>query len=461
MRLAWFTPWPPQSSGVAGRSAELVPELAVRGHAIDVFVDEQLVAASPAGASPPQPGDVRVQSAHDFVWRAARGQYDLSVYQAGNSRLHQFVWPYLFRFPGLTVLHETRLHHARGHALLSRGRRAAYRAEFAWSHPHSQADAAELAVAGFDGAFYYDWPMVRSVLAASRRVVAHSRGAAEALRAEWPEYDVGHVALGEGRGSPIPEDDRRRRRAELGVPDDVVLYGIFGGLTEEKRVRQVLAAFRTTLTRLPDARLVLCGAADPSLDLDRQIDRAGVRPAVIVAGKLNDEDFDRTIAASDVTLNLRWPSAGEVSGAWLRALAAGRATVIVDLAQQAGIPTLDPRSMQAHAPAPTRIAPPVAVAVDILDEVHSLGLAMWRLGERPAVRAELGRAGRAWWEAHHTLAHMVRDYETAFDAAVGTTAPGPELPADLRPNPAAPAIALAAAIDEASATRLEELCRFS
>ena len=120
MRLAWFTPWPPDASGIAGRSAEIVPLLAARGHGIDVFVDERRVPVARSGAEAPSPGQVRVQSAHDFVWRAARGQYDLPVYQLGNSRLHEFIWPYLFGWPGLAVLHDARLHHARGRALLLR-----------------------------------------------------------------------------------------------------------------------------------------------------------------------------------------------------------------------------------------------------------------------------------------------------------------------------------------------------
>src|SRR5262245_37067678 len=110
--------------------------LASRGHAIDVFVDERvsppLTRAATAG---PEPGQVRVQSAHDFVWRAGRGQYELAVYQLGNSRLHDFVWPYLVRWPGLAVLHDARLLHARAVALLTSGRADAYREEFAWNHP--------------------------------------------------------------------------------------------------------------------------------------------------------------------------------------------------------------------------------------------------------------------------------------------------------------------------------------
>src|SRR5581483_8165829 len=116
----------------------------------------------------PDPGTYRVESAHDFVWRARRHQFDLVVYQIGNSRLHEFIWPYAFRWPGLAVLHDARLHHARGRARLRRGDAAGYRAEFAWSHPDVGPDAAELAIAGFDGAYYYFWPMLRGIVESSR-----------------------------------------------------------------------------------------------------------------------------------------------------------------------------------------------------------------------------------------------------------------------------------------------------
>ncbi len=122
--------------GVAGRSAEVVPLLAGRGLGIDVFVDERVVpAAGRASDGPPAPGEVRVQTAHDFPWRHARGQYDLVVYQLGNSSVHDFTWPYMYRWPGLVVLHDTSLHHARAQSLLGRLRLDAYRAEFAWNHP--------------------------------------------------------------------------------------------------------------------------------------------------------------------------------------------------------------------------------------------------------------------------------------------------------------------------------------
>ena len=137
MRLAWFSPWPPDRSGVAGRSADAVRQLAARGHAIDVFVDERRIEVPRhTAAEPPRTAEVRVLGAHEFVWRLGRYGYDLPVYQVGNSRLHEYIWPYLLRWPGLAVLHDARVHHARARALLKRGDIFAYRAEFdaAWRH---------------------------------------------------------------------------------------------------------------------------------------------------------------------------------------------------------------------------------------------------------------------------------------------------------------------------------------
>ena len=456
LRLAWFTPWPPDHSGIAGRSAELVPRLAALGHGIDVYVDERRVPVARAADDAPPPGAVRVQGAHDFVWRAARHQYDLSVYQLGNSRLHEFIWPYLFRWPGLAVLHDGRLHHARGRALLRRHRENDYRAEFAWNHPQVPADAAELAIAGFDGPYYYQWPMTRSVVESSRLVAAHSMGAVREISAAWPHRPVEYIALGEGRATPVSDDERIATRRSLGLDDDAVLFGVFGRLSAEKRLPQILHAFASTHGRHPHPRLLLAGTPDHAVDVRAIAGALGIQDAVVIAGDLSDDHFDRLIAAVDVSLNLRWPTALETSGPWLRALAAGRPTVIIDLARFSNPVTLDPRTWQPHAPAPaaSTSAPPIAVAIDVLDEDHSLRLAMHRLAADADLRTQLGRAGRAYWEAEHTIDRMVADYERVLAHAAATSAPRTEPPTHFTPDPAAHATRLAGTIDPGLATGL-------
>ena len=164
-RLAWFSPMPPVATGVAACSAELIAALD-KDHEIDIFVDEPVARMAPG-----------THSAHDFVWRHRLQPYDLTVYQIGNSSHHDYQWPYLFRYPGLTVLHDAHLHHARAASLLRTFRDADYRAEFAANHPDASADIAELAIAGFDSQLYYAWPMTRLVVRASRLVAVHSADA--------------------------------------------------------------------------------------------------------------------------------------------------------------------------------------------------------------------------------------------------------------------------------------------
>ena len=441
MKLAWFSPWPPQRSGIAGRSAEIVPILAARGHAIDVFVDAALVRTGHAGDEGAAPGAHRVVSAHEFLWRHAREPYDLPVYQIGNSHLHRYIWPYLFRFPGLAVLHDGRVHHARAEALLSRGRKADYRDELAWNQPGLDRDGAEFAILGLEGAFFYQWPMVRSVVATARLTAAHSRGVAAQLAQGWPDRPVTHIALGEGPAQFDVADARRQFRTTHGLEPDAIVFGVHGTLTAEKRIRDVLHAFAATLAWLPQARLLLVGADDPLVNLRERLSALQLTEAVIHVPAADDLEFDRSIAACDVTINLRWPSALETSGPWVRSLALGRASIIIDAAHQTHVPALDPLSWQRVRPTddlgPDSTDRAVTVAIDVLDLSHSLRTAMRRLGADATLRATIGRQARLWWEREHTIERMTLDYERAFDEALRAPLPGPTGLAHLCPDPSA------------------------
>src|SRR5438477_10516193 len=114
MRVAWFSPLPPARTGIARYSADVLPLLETSGLDIDRFEE---------------------RNAHDFVWRRARRPYDLVVYQLGNSSWHDLMWGYLFNYPGLVVLHDTQLHHARASQLLRARRVDDYRSEFMYDHP--------------------------------------------------------------------------------------------------------------------------------------------------------------------------------------------------------------------------------------------------------------------------------------------------------------------------------------
>lgn len=417
-RLAWFSPMPPVATGVAACSSDLVSALGTT-HDIDVFVDEP-VARVAAGT----------QSAHEFVWRHRQAPYDLVVYQLGNSSHHDYQWAYLFRYPGLTVLHDVHLHHARAAALLRLRRSADYRVEFTWNHPDANPDVAELAIAGFDSHQYYDWPMTRLVARASRIVAVHNAALADGLRHDVPEARVATVPL--GHGVPLPPDEllraSGRARSRYSIEADALLVGCFGGLSPDKRIPQVLNAFSAVRPYLPQAHLLLAGAVPSHYDLEGDIERYDLKESVTVTGYLeSDAAFTDAIAACDIALNLRWPTACEISGPWLRCLAAGKATVITDLAHLSEVPTLDPRTWRQVSGEPA-----CAVALDILDEDHSLRLALRRLGTDVELRRTLGEAAQAYWQKHHSIATMVDGYRRIIDDAIRRPTELVPLPAHLR-----------------------------
>ena len=429
-RLAWFSPLPPARTGVASVSADLLDRLRT-AYDIDAFVDARLRQGSGGQASTVPLGS-GVRSAHDFVWLHLKHPYDLVVYQLGNSAEHEYIWPYLFRYPGLTVLHDTHVHHARAAALLRHRRADDYRAEFAANHPGVNADLAEIAIAGFDSHLYYQWPMIQLVLATSRLTLVHIPAIARSIRDAMPNVRIEAVRLGHGR--PVSADEAARHRQEIrhryDISPEAILFGCFGGLAPEKRIPQILRAFAALHAYEPDVRLLLTGAPARHYDLDADIRATCPAGTVITTGYVRDDDeLTGHIAASDVALTLRWPTAREISGPWLRGLAAGVPTVITQLAHLTVVPWLDPRTWRSSgAPASTDA---VCIGIDILDEDHSLLLAMRRLARDSALRIALGGAGRRYWEANHTPEVMAGDYRQAIELARTRSVPSVELPAHL------------------------------
>ena len=126
-----------------------------------------------------------------------------------------------------------------------------------------------------------------------------------------------------------------------------------------------------------------------------------------------------------------------------------------DLTHLSQVPSLDPRTWQLQGLAtPTLRATrasseggPVTVAIDILDEDHSLRLAMARLAADSDLRRSLGLAARTYWEREHTVERMVEDYERVMRRAVDLTAPETERPPHLCPDPFAHTRELARSID--------------
>jgi glycosyltransferase involved in cell wall biosynthesis len=154
-------------------------------------------------------------------------------------------------------------------------------------------------------------------------VLVHSRFAAGRIdRIGGPEIRVVPHHL-----SPlVPAADglsRAEARARLGLPAEGQVLLSLGHATPAKRIDLVLQA----VARLRDAGMpvlhVIAGAPEPGFDLAAAIARLGLEDGVRVTGWLKEADFLAHARAADLLVSLRWPLAGESSGALVRALGMG------------------------------------------------------------------------------------------------------------------------------------------
>ena len=417
MRIAIFAPILPTRSGIAAYTAALVPWLA-RRHCIDLFTNTQPDerAGVPRGAT-------AAFSAHDFVWKHARHAYDLIMYQLGNSSVHDYMWPYLTRYPGLVVIHDGNLHDARASYYFSRGDYAGYRAEFVYNDPRHGA-ASELGIGGQLTALKTYWPMLRTPIACARTVAVHNSWLAAQLREHHPGAHIDVVRP--GMDDPLSgETDRARAavRAALDLSAETIVFGAFGWVTPEKRLPQIVRALATLIdaAKPPAIHLLIVGSAVDHYNVRADLHAAGLVGRVTLTGYVADAEIARYLAATDVCLCLRWPTTRETSATWLRALAAGKATIISDLAHTQEIPVLRIPAVDSrpdlHAPG-GGATDSVAVAVGVGDETRALPIAMQALARHADLRQGLGAAARAYWAANFQMEHSAVDYERVIAATV-------------------------------------------
>jgi glycosyltransferase involved in cell wall biosynthesis len=366
-----------------------------------------------------------VFDAHDFVWRNRRRPYDLTVFQMGNAPCHDYMWAYLVRYPGLVVLHDGQLHHARARLLLQNKRPDDYRREFRYNHPDVPPDVAELGVAGLLGSLTHVLPMRRVVMESARHVVVHNQWLADELRANHPLTSVDAIDMGVPDLVAAP-GGRERIRARYGVSDRTVLYVAFGQVTPEKRIAEAIRALAAINESVPDTHLLLAGETVSYYDPVSHARALGIEQKISVAGYVPDDQIADYLAAADVCLCMRWPTSRETSASWLRCLAAGRPTVTTDLVHTVDVPTVDARDGSILGP-----GAPVGASVDILDERHSLSLAMRRLAQDARLRETSGRNARDLWNRRFRFERMVEDYLGILERTLTAPVPSPDVRAAL------------------------------
>jgi glycosyltransferase involved in cell wall biosynthesis len=306
---------------------------------------------------------------------------------------------------------------------------------------------ADLIIAGLGQTMCYLWPMLRVPVESARIVAVHNTWLAGELAAEYPGRVIRRVPLGVADPLAEPGTPPAAVRRRHGIPEDAVVFGSFGRVTPEKGLTAVLRALAQIVPSTPSLRLLIVGDIPSYFDLAGQARDLAVEPYIVQTGYVPDGALADYLAAVDVCLNLRWPTGRETSAAWMRCLAAGKPTLVTDLAHQTDVPALDLRSGMV----PRSLVgddEPVCVPIDLIEDVKTLRSAMRRLGEDASLRRRLGEAARRYWSRNGSLPVMAGGYEALLEETKRTPLPTrpPSWPVHLAEDGAATARDLAAGV---------------
>ena len=370
MKVAYFSPMPPEPSGIADYSALLLPALRER---------------------------LDVEAVRRGKKRPPRGT-DLCLYHVGNNpEAHGWIVDALRRRPGLVVLHDFVLHHLVAGLTVGRG------------DGHGYLDAMErehgvvgrlLAHGVLDKRIPplwenrpQDFPLAGEVLGHASGLVVHSRYVRD--RARDAGY-AGRIWVVPHPAWPVPEVGPERVN---GTP----VFGVFGNVNQSKRVPQLLEAFARLREEHPDAALLLVGATASGFDLERRLQRLGLDGAGVVRhDRVDEERLWAMMAACDAVVSLRSPTMGETSGVAIRALSLGKPLVV------------SANGWFAELPADVGLKVPVDDG-----EEDTLTAALELLASRPDVRAAMGERAAALAQRDHDVGRVAELYAAACEEAAG------------------------------------------
>jgi glycosyltransferase involved in cell wall biosynthesis len=183
-------------------------------------------------------------------------------------------------------------------------------------------------------------PFLRRIAEASLGLVVHSDWALDDLRRRYPHKPVFHIPLGVPLLPETPAGLALRRRLGWGAGD--VVFGLLGGIWPHKRLDLPIRIFAAIRRLAPNSRLLIAGRNESPETLAEIVALSAAlglgRDAQILT-ELANGDFDAALLASDVLVDLRPPTAGEVPATVMRAFGAGRPVLTSDLPQLRGFPS--------------------------------------------------------------------------------------------------------------------------
>ncbi|CAG7659183.1 glycosyltransferase [Paenibacillus allorhizosphaerae] len=320
LELAFFSPLNPQSSGISDYSEELLTELR---HFFDVkiFVN---------GITPENPFISRNFEVFDYTTNYERlEKIKLRMYHMGNNELHSWIYNAMIDYPGYVVLHDLNLYGFYMYTKYLRGDKIGFVNELTYCHGQDGSAAGDRLLNQASYPNDQEFPMFKKVVELSNQVLVHSHWVKEKIEIE-SDFKGVITVIPSGILMDESNVNKKEFKRNLGLDCNKISIGIFGNVIPNKRIEVILRALSELVKTNNNIHVNIVGHC--STEMEQHINKAAKhldfnKHVSLIKGPTLDV-FKQYIIASDICINLRWPTFGETSATLVRSLGYGTPCIV-------------------------------------------------------------------------------------------------------------------------------------
>lgn len=326
MKIAYFSPFSPQKSGISDYSEALLPYLD-RFCDIDIWINGF------------HPNHKEVQKYRIVDYKKSRNvvselsNYDIVVYNIGNNpEYHADIYDVFLQHPGVVILHDVVIYFlVTGYFLDHKKSMVSYFKELYYNYDdRGILWGKDILKSEINPLRYADpgkLPLVRTIIDRSYGIVVHSHYSKQLLLEAGCDASkvsvINHLNY-RGSSTTPSESEQVKARNQYGINESDILIASFGYIAPTKRNLETIYAVKEVLKNNTHASVKYLmvgegGYVDNCLNSD-----------IIKTGFVTSEVFEKLLYSSDIVVNLRYPSMGETSATLMRAMTIGKPCIVSD-----------------------------------------------------------------------------------------------------------------------------------
>ena len=316
--LAYFSPLPPQKSGISDYTKELLPYL-------NKYYDITLIVVDTKCEDTFADIKFKKQDLNYFIQNA--NTFDRVLYQMGNSPFHTYMLDILEKYSGVVMLHDFFLSGLYEYEELVLQKEDFWKNELFYSHGYMALK--DRCTSKTQALAKQKYPVNLSVLQNARGVVFHSIYSQELIEKYYSKeqenisYQVPFI-----KHTPSKYDKNALRKSLNYNADDFIVCS-FGYLDATKLNHNLIKAWQASkLATLSNAKLIFVGQNPSSEYGDQILQATQSNKNIHITGWVDTKTYNDYLKIADIGVQLRTMSRGETSAAIHDCMAHSLATIV-------------------------------------------------------------------------------------------------------------------------------------